>query len=84
MSDKLTDATFRRLEGKDGPHHLFASELAEWKRHVEVMRNERTQKTFLLNSILRIALAVNDKDPITAAELLDVIDDCEKQINKFK
>jgi hypothetical protein len=62
---------------------LFPWEQKEYAEHLEVMHNERRQKEFLLGSILRIAKAVNATDPVTAGELLDVIDDCTKQINRM-
>ena len=41
----------------------------------------KRQLTFCLGSIARIALAVNESDPVLAGELLDIIDDA-KQFEK--
>lgn len=57
-------------------------EIREHGIHVENMHKEKRQKDFLIASILRIACAINERDPITAAELLDVLEDCENQIAK--
>lgn len=59
-------------------------EAKEWERHVEQMHNERLQKEFLILGIRRIAMRVNDRNPFLASELLDLIDDCTKQINREK
>ena len=73
----------RLVRQSDKPITLFPWEQKEYERHLQVMHNERRQKEFLLGSILRIAKAVNATDPVTAGELLDVIDDCTKQINRM-
>jgi hypothetical protein len=60
---------------------LFPWEQREFIEHIEIMHNERQQKEFLLAGVLRIAKAVNAHDPITSGELIDLIEDCVKQIN---
>jgi len=59
---------------------LFDWEQREYDSHIQRLNKERLQKEFLIRSIHRIAIQINNKDPFTASLLLDTIDDCIHQI----
>lgn len=61
-------------------------EQREHSRHIEQWHDERDQKEFLVAGIRTIARWANERDvvigPAVATELLDLVDDCLKQIAK--
>ncbi len=73
----------------DKPITLFPWEQKEYARHHEEMHREKAMADFLRASIVSLAKRVNEADasiagPELASCLLDMVDDCDKQIGAVK
>ena len=73
----------------DKPITLFPWEQKEYARHHEEMHRQKAMADFLRASIVSLAKRVNEADasiagPELASCLLDMVDDCDKQIGAVK
>jgi len=73
----------------DKPITLFPWEQKEYAQHVDEMHRQKAMADFLRASIVSLAKRVNEVEvtiagPMLATCLLDMVDDCDKQIGAVK
>ena len=73
----------------DKPITRFPWEQKEYAMHIEEMHRQKAMADFLRASIVSLAKRVNDPavtcvGPMLASCLLDMVDDCDKQIGAVK